>query len=278
MRKAFALMAAAALLLLAACGNPQAPAPVIVTTETTIEVTTEMVTETIDEAVLEEVSESVSDEMITEAMTHAVGATERAAERTTMAIPATHAAGTTARQATVTTRVTATTAPAPATSARTTAARPVFTAAAATTTTRQATTVAATTTTIPPPTAPPVNIPQPPPQASVSFAIDASAAVAAGNEHALQHFPSGVVLPARTMALNSGESVFDLLRRSGVELRYQRSFLGVYVSSIAGLRERSAGPNSGWVFEVNGARPGMGSDRFTPNPGDVIVWRFVLSI
>jgi len=80
------------------------------------------------------------------------------------------------------------------------------------------------------------------------------------------------------MTLQGGESVFDLLRRSGVQMQYNRTFLGVYVNSIAGLRERSQGPGSGWVYEVNGARPGISSDRFTPQPGDTIVWRFVLSI
>jgi len=109
----------------------------------------------------------------------------------------------------------------------------------------------------------------PPPVAAstVRFGIDGSAAPG-----------FGVILPAQTMVLQPGDTAFSLLQRSGVAINYTRSFLGVYVSAIGGLRERTAGGQSGWVFEVNGQRPSMSADRFVPRTGDEIVWRFVLTI
>ena len=79
------------------------------------------------------------------------------------------------------------------------------------------------------------------------------------------------------MALNSGDSVFDLLSRSGVTVESSKSFLGVYVSAIGGLREKACGSASGWVYEVNGAQPSASSDKYLPKNGDVIVWRYTLS-
>lgn len=107
-----------------------------------------------------------------------------------------------------------------------------------------------------------------PTQASVSFAVDGSAAASYGYN---------VSLPAQNMVLKSGESVFDLLSRSGVEVESGKSFLGVYVSAIGGLREKACGGTSGWVYEVNGARPSASCDQYVPKQGDIIVWRYSLT-
>ena len=103
---------------------------------------------------------------------------------------------------------------------------------------------------------------------SVSFAVDGSAAAPYGYD---------VSLPARAMTLGSGESVLDLLLRSGVEVESGRSFLGVYVSGIGGLREKACGGTSGWVYEVNGTRPGASCDKYKPKDGDAVVWRYSLT-
>ena len=98
--------------------------------------------------------------------------------------------------------------------------------------------------------------------------IDGSAAVSYGYD---------VSLPARSMALNSGDSVFDLLNRSGIAVQSRGSGMTAYVIAIGGLAEKDCGGGSGWVYEVNGARPSTGCGRYQPKHGDVIVWRYVLT-
>jgi hypothetical protein len=116
-----------------------------------------------------------------------------------------------------------------------------------------------------------------PTAAGVSFAIDCAAAVDYGNAYARQYYPNGTVLPAQRMELKSGESVLDLLSRSGVAVESGKSFLGVYVSAIGGLREKACGGGSGWVYEVNGTRPSASSDKYIPKSGDAVVWKYTLS-
>jgi len=104
--------------------------------------------------------------------------------------------------------------------------------------------------------------------ASVSFAIDGSAAVSYGYN---------VSMPARSMALNDGDSVLDLLKRSGVTVKYRGSGMTAYVEAINGLEEKACGGGSGWVYEINGGRVPRSCDVIKPENGDVIVWKYTLS-
>jgi len=94
----------------------------------------------------------------------------------------------------------------------------------------------------------------------------------------MRNYSSGVLLPERTMTLQSGESVLSLLQKSGAAVQSGSSFLGVYVSSIGGLREKACGGTSGWVYEVNGVRPSTSCDKYLLKNGDVVVWKYTLSI
>jgi len=86
-----------------------------------------------------------------------------------------------------------------------------------------------------------------------------------------------VSLPARTMELRGGDTVFDLLCRSGLAVEARGGGMTAYVVAIGGLAEKDCGSGSGWVFEVNGARPGLSCGRYQPKPGDEILWRYVLA-
>ena len=107
-----------------------------------------------------------------------------------------------------------------------------------------------------------------PVQETVSFTIDGSAAVSYGYN---------VFLPAQAMALGSGDSVLDLLGRSGAAVQARGSGMTAYVVAIGGLAEKDCGGTSGWVYEVNGVRPNMSCGRYQPKNGDVIVWRYSLT-
>ncbi|MDR2525560.1 MAG: DUF4430 domain-containing protein [Oscillospiraceae bacterium] len=112
---------------------------------------------------------------------------------------------------------------------------------------------------------------------SVSYAIDCSAAVAFGNSYAVTQYPNGIILATRCLNLKSGDSVFDLLSRCGISVESSTSFLGIYVSSIGGLREKACGGTSGWIYEVNGARPSTSCEKYVLKSGDTVIWRYVLS-
>lgn len=49
---------------------------------------------------------------------------------------------------------------------------------------------------------------------------------------------------------------------------------GGYMSMIAGLREKKAGPSSGWIFYVNGVKSGIGAGEYIPKPGQIITWKY----
>lgn len=48
-----------------------------------------------------------------------------------------------------------------------------------------------------------------------------------------------------------------------------------YVVMMFGLREKKAGPLSGWVYYVNGVKPNCGMRDYYPKKGDNIVWKYV---
>lgn len=48
-----------------------------------------------------------------------------------------------------------------------------------------------------------------------------------------------------------------------------------YFSSIAGLKERSAGKASGWCYYVNDNKSGVGAASYVLKKGDKLVWKFL---
>lgn len=49
----------------------------------------------------------------------------------------------------------------------------------------------------------------------------------------------------------------------------------IYFSSIAGLKERDNGPNSGWCYFVNGKKPSVGAGGYTLKDGDILEWKYL---
>jgi hypothetical protein len=76
------------------------------------------------------------------------------------------------------------------------------------------------------------------------------------------------------------QSVYDALvkatQAAGVELGARNSNFGTYVYEIDNLREKDAGPNSGWMYSVNGLVPQKSAAAYYPKEGDTIQWFYVV--
>ena len=51
-----------------------------------------------------------------------------------------------------------------------------------------------------------------------------------------------------------------------------------YVKGINNLFEFDEGPESGWVYSINGELMGVGSGSYIMQPGDYLVWHFTLEL
>lgn len=92
--------------------------------------------------------------------------------------------------------------------------------------------------------------------------------------------PGGVILPRTEYVLRPGDTAFDLLKRTArhnaVQMEYQgadrNAFGSVYVQGIGYLYEFSCGPESGWVYLVNGKFPDRGCSSYELSDGDFVQW------
>ena len=89
---------------------------------------------------------------------------------------------------------------------------------------------------------------------------------------------SGTILPATTVSFDPGETVFDVLKRicDGRAIQLEYSFTPLYnsyyVEGINHLYEFSCGPESGWMYKVNGWFPNYGCSAYKLQGGESIVW------
>jgi hypothetical protein len=94
---------------------------------------------------------------------------------------------------------------------------------------------------------------------------------------------SGVILDEPSLEFTSGESCFDVLKRAadknGVYLDYDgaNAFGTIYVRGIGELYEFDGGVESGWMYNVNGAYPNVGSSAVTVYPGDCIEFAYTVT-
>lgn len=94
----------------------------------------------------------------------------------------------------------------------------------------------------------------------------------------------GVILPVTEAEFTGGESVFDVFRRvlrdEKIHFEYvdASAYDSVYIEGIGNLYEFDCGPQSGWMFSVNGVHPGLGCSAYTLADGDVIVFEYTLDL
>jgi len=88
------------------------------------------------------------------------------------------------------------------------------------------------------------------------------------------------IIEKKTVELKKGKSVLDILkdatRSAKIHMDYSGAGLAAYVKGIDNLYEFDKGPESGWVFSVNGAVAQKSAGSFVPEDGDEIVWEYVL--
>lgn len=88
----------------------------------------------------------------------------------------------------------------------------------------------------------------------------------------------GVILESVSLPLAEGDSVYTILHEAcagyGITLESTGRGAQVYVSGIAGIYELDHGPESGWLYSVNGICPQKSAGDLYPDVGDVILWQY----
>lgn len=99
------------------------------------------------------------------------------------------------------------------------------------------------------------------------------------NEAKAPYIPDdGIILAQVTAAFTPGETVFDVLQRvcekGDIQLEYSWTpiYDSYYVEGINHLYEFDCGPESGWMYKVNGVYPNYGCSSYTLQGGEEIVW------
>lgn len=94
----------------------------------------------------------------------------------------------------------------------------------------------------------------------------------------------GILLPVTEVEFTGGNSVFDVfrqvLREEKIHFEYvdASAYDSVYIEGIGNLYEFDCGPQSGWMYSVNGIYPGLGCSAYTLADGDVIVFSYTLDL
>lgn len=94
----------------------------------------------------------------------------------------------------------------------------------------------------------------------------------------------GWILAPVQCTFSKGESVFDVLyrivRENKIHMEYEKTpaYNSVYIEGIGNLYEFDAGPQSGWMFSVNGEFPNYGCSSVTVQDGDVVEWAYTCDL
>ena len=94
----------------------------------------------------------------------------------------------------------------------------------------------------------------------------------------------GVLLPVTEVTFEGGESVFDVFRRCLREEKIHFEYVdasaydSVYIEGIGNLYEFDCGPQSGWMYSVNGVHPSLGCSAYTLADGDEIVFSYTCDL
>ena len=90
--------------------------------------------------------------------------------------------------------------------------------------------------------------------------------------------PSNGWILSTTVEITAGDTVFDVLKRTcsayGIQLEYSWSpmYNSYYVEGIHNLYEFDCGPESGWMYKVDGWFPNYGCSAYSLSGGESIVW------
>ena len=86
------------------------------------------------------------------------------------------------------------------------------------------------------------------------------------------------ILNSEKVGLQENDSVFSLLVRITKEKKIHLDFSGsgesAYVKGINNIYAFDEGPESGWIYRVNGSSPSKGCGAYELEAGDVVEWRY----
>ncbi|MGI5939963.1 MAG: DUF4430 domain-containing protein [Thermoleophilia bacterium] len=124
------------------------------------------------------------------------------------------------------------------------------------------------------------------PEGECTLAVSCHVAAAKGMaaQERWQHIvpARGVILDPVTVRFRQGESVFDVLKRELQARHIQLEFSGLlgmqYVKGIHNLYEFDGGPDSGWMYCVNGWYPHYGCGQYQVRQGDAIEWNYTCDL
>lgn len=84
----------------------------------------------------------------------------------------------------------------------------------------------------------------------------------------------GHFFPPASVEIAPGDTAFTVLLKTGLDVDYRGSGASLYVEAIEGLGEFDRGPESGWMYQVNGEFPMFSAGIYELNDGDVVRWRY----
>lgn len=84
-------------------------------------------------------------------------------------------------------------------------------------------------------------------------------------------FSSQIVLDNE---VNAFEALKYYCESNSIQLGYTGSGKLAYVNSINGIKEKSEGPSSGWMYKVNGVFPNISAGRYDLSSNDTLEWVF----
>lgn len=84
-----------------------------------------------------------------------------------------------------------------------------------------------------------------------------------------------VFFSKQAIEVEAGETVFSLLEKTGLSLDVDMNTqYGVYIRGIEGLSEMDEGPDSGWLYRVNGVFPGHSAALHRVYANDYVEWLY----
>ncbi|MCL2024577.1 MAG: DUF4430 domain-containing protein [Coriobacteriia bacterium] len=103
----------------------------------------------------------------------------------------------------------------------------------------------------------------PPAPATITVSVTVDGSRAAGYS---------ATMVSQSVTIRQGASVYDALAATGIAVGWSSG----YVRAIGGLAEFQFGAGSGWVYFVNGSRPGIGAGSYILHGGESIRWVYTL--
>ncbi|MGL4738534.1 MAG: DUF4430 domain-containing protein [Cellulosilyticaceae bacterium] len=91
-----------------------------------------------------------------------------------------------------------------------------------------------------------------------------------------------VLVPEMSVKLEGEHSVFDASVDAFKKVKVQYDYSGVgnkvYIKAIDNLYQYEKGPQSGWLYKVNGEVPDEGPGMYTLKQGDIIEWVYTTNL